>query len=298
MPRANVGTLLENIVLVEVTKSLLANSVKGNVIDFINSFVMPPISEWRSKVSDYGLDPNSLTHVSGRPGLSADYTSLMAACHRYDSARGPNGALLFNLILRISDRIGRFWLNDAPDENMRYTNEPFDLAALNPATDAILRTTSVSSEVATCRRLFPDSLLDLEKQLNHWRIQSSAARLGYLDPDMYAPTQREPNSAHTDSSSVRRFLSLLGYGYDAPVACVQFTANQMNEALDQQIDGLRGDGLAMNFDVCVCRHGRYAVIIFHRNFGFDFATAVHSSWNDWCSTALRRPRPYALEINM
>jgi len=298
MPRANVGTLLENIVLVEVTKSLLANSADGDVIDFMNSFVMPPISEWRSKASDYGLDPSCLSRVSRRPVLSGDYCSLMAACHRYDSARGPNGALLFNLILRTSNRIGRFWLNDAPDENMRYTNEPFDLAALNTAVEAILSTTSVSGEVATCRRLFPGSLEELEIQLNNWRVQLSSARLGYLDPDQYTATAREPDSAHTDSASVRRFLSLLGEGYDAPVACVHFTSNQMKEALEQQIHGLRGDGLAMFFDVCVCRHGRYAVIIFHRNYAFDFATPIYSSWNSWCSVALRRRIPYALEINM
>lgn len=208
MPRANVGTLLENIVLVETTKYLLNRTTNGSVIDFVNSFAMPPLSEWRLKNSDYGLDGMALDRVSTLRDLDIDYTSLMSACTGYDSTRGPNGALLVNMILCISNRVGRFWLNDAPDEEMRYTNEPFCLSELNAAAASVLRSKSSLSEIASCQRYFPESMDDLESQLEVWRKQPAVARIGYLDPDMYSTTRAEPDSPHTDSESVRRFLQL------------------------------------------------------------------------------------------
>lgn len=299
MPRANVGTLLENIVLVEVANSLVQRTSEG-VIDFINSFVMPPISEWRVKRSDYGLDSSSLGSLLQLEISGTDFLSLMALCTRFCSSGGPNGALLFNLFLRLTNRCGRYWLNDLPDEEMRYRGESFSLDALNEVAVKILNSAgflcNIKSEIATNRHPFPKSLDHLVTTLRNWEKNPPVARMGYLDSDQYAVNERSLESPQTDSDSVRKFLSLMRSNFEGPIASVHFTTNKMQSVREAQIEGLKKDGAANGYDAYVFEHCRYAVVVHYRLCDEDFADRVQNAWNRWSIHTLGKRRPYVLRI--
>jgi len=84
MPIQNMGTLLENIVLVEAMR-LLAQENQGNrPIDMLNSFAMPPLSEWRGHRTNHGFGMAQLrTLQAGPQPLPVD--SYQACCGRVSS---------------------------------------------------------------------------------------------------------------------------------------------------------------------------------------------------------------------
>lgn len=71
----------------------------------------------------------------------------------------------------------------------------------------------------------------------------------------------------------------------------------MKETLDEQVKCLKMDGCAMDYEVCVFRHGRFAVVVHHHNCGTDLATEIRDAWDNWSSLALNRPKSYKLDIN-
>ena len=61
MPIQNVGTLLENLVVVEAASHLLTRCADtGATLEFVNAFAMPPLSEWRPNAQNAGFNDRVL----------------------------------------------------------------------------------------------------------------------------------------------------------------------------------------------------------------------------------------------
>lgn len=296
MPRANEGTLLENIVLVEAARTLCELTADGDTIDFVNSFVMPPLSKWNSKPKDNGMTTEALSNIAKCQDAGRGYANSMKASLNFQPDSGPNGALLTALTLKMNKREGRFWLNDLEEQETRYKGERFQLHQVEEVANQILAVPSSNWTIETCPDFFPESLGNLAARLGRW--SAPAARLGYLDPDFYSPTDRDPQSPQTDSASVRTFLETLLGGLSIPVISVHFTCNQMTEVFAAQIAGLCEDGKTTGFESCHFTHGRFATVVHFANtpqsFGAEFVQRVNGSWSEWARLALKRKRPYVL----
>lgn len=296
MPRANEGTLLENIVLVEAARFLSEVTTQGETIEFLNSFVMPPLSEWRSKEKDNGMTTEALKRVATAENAGDGYSGLMKRSLNFSHDVGPNGALLAALTFKLNQRQGRFWLNDLEESQTRYQDEQFSLGEVESVAASILSQTPSNWQVQVCHQHFPNSLNGLSQTLSQW--QGAAARLGYLDPDFFSPKSRDDDSPQTDSASVRHFLEILGEGFVGPVLSVHFTCHQMGDELAKQVEGLKETGIAAGFESCHFMHRRFAVVVHSANVPHEFQSAfaqrVNDSWAEWGRIALLRKKPYVL----
>src|SRR5438309_480875 len=135
MPIRNMGTLLENIVLVEAMRLIHRDATPDYPIEFLNSFAMPPLSEWGAHPVASGFNAAHLTHLrtSPQPVPQDSYQGLLWSCLQQPPSnpgtRGPNGALLCALLAHHLRAPLRLWLNDIP--NGHYGNALPDLAAIN-----------------------------------------------------------------------------------------------------------------------------------------------------------------------
>ena len=121
MPIRNVGTLLENIVLVEAFRLLDAIVPREGIIDFANAFAMPPLSNWGPHPKDTGFKQHNIEAI---PNLPANddrplYLRLLRRCVEHDPNTGPNGALLVTMSALLSGRSLRSWVNDLSDDDER-----------------------------------------------------------------------------------------------------------------------------------------------------------------------------------
>jgi len=303
MPRANEGTLLENVVLVEVARLVLEQTPNGAIVEFVNSFVMPPLSQWNSKSSDRGMTGTALERITNMDILGSSYTALMKLVLQPDRSKGPSGALLFCLLAAMEQRTARFWLNDLDDDNaqLRYPDETSRFDHVPQVASQLLNQSLEDFAVSSVGQPFPQSLNVLQAQLTNWNQEGkAAARIGYLDPDFYAPNGRADDSPQTDSDSVRRYLQLLKNNFVGPVVSAHFTCNQMGSELQKQVLGLLRDGTAEGFNCCVFSHRHFAVVIHHANWPTtsinEIETRVRDSWSEWGRLALNRPKPYMLHF--
>src|SRR4051812_679769 len=94
MPMRNMGTLLENVVLVEALRAML-EADQRSVAQFANAFAMPPLSEWREHALGrcFAREGHLLLAAGERPEPGT-YADLMWHCLQHRGDAGPNGALL------------------------------------------------------------------------------------------------------------------------------------------------------------------------------------------------------------
>jgi hypothetical protein len=111
MPLRNHGTLLEQVVLLEVAR-LLFEQPGTEPVDFANSFALPLLSDWKKGTHDAQFDAKKLLANVQQPGPVASYSQLLASTCAPDAKQGPNGALLIALLARWLAIPLRMWLND------------------------------------------------------------------------------------------------------------------------------------------------------------------------------------------
>ena len=209
MPRLNHGTLLENLVVLEVTRVLTANAAA--TVEFACSFAMPPLTQyWHRSLHEPLNNPKfnvsvmaNLLNGKFAVGSPTSYSALLYGCIANapnlpvvtyalnDAAQscefgGPNGALLAALLTRQQGQALRIWSNDLADDRARYRGVP----AID-ATSECPRTTEYSAALlpgigpvpesnSFCGQDFPDSVA----AMTLW-CGKCAVRIGFLDPDAY-----------------------------------------------------------------------------------------------------------------
>ena len=160
MPRLNHGTLLENLVVLEVTRVL--TTAPETTVEFACAFAMPPLTQcWHKTVHEAGNNPRFNAEVMAnllkgalQVGVPTSYSSLLLDCLRNpsnlpvvpyavpDAERlfefgGPHGALLAAMLARQNGQTLRIWSNDLADHRTRYRGAPTPNAATEcPRTSA------------------------------------------------------------------------------------------------------------------------------------------------------------------
>lgn len=272
MPFQNTGTLLENLTLVAATR-LLFSTTEGP-LDVASAFSMPPLTVWRraERYADASplftiqqLDAVARTAPDAAPDT---YRALLHQCLAYDRLRGPNGALLIGLLAAHHGRPLRAWVEDTDAASAHYGPTQSHLEALGTYVSTISRPAHGSpfrALVATDTP-FPECLRELRAQLTTWmRDRPAAARLGYLDPNVYAP--HAASGPRTSSASHRRWLQALRKEAPDWAVSVHFSSNRDVRTHLQHLAHLHADA----------QHAGYTVSRTYRHQAHTTTVSVHSA---------------------
>jgi hypothetical protein len=313
MPIRNMGTLLENVVLVEAMRAF-AQANPSSPIDFLNSFAMPPLSGWCPHRTASGFSAAQLNalQVGQQPTPPESYQGMLWSCLQQPPGQpgilGPNGAILCRMLALLLRCPIRLWLNDIP--NGHYGNALPGLTTINAIAQQVLALPATpSSETLVCGEPWPDSLTHpTESSLTHtltaW-TQPAHARIGFLDPTRY----RISNGlgGETDSFSHRQWLLLLASDDACPVISVHFTGHNHWPTLRSELQSMHEDGVATGYPhTLVACHSYYHVVCNIRSPKGPEAThalavtlkqMVQAAWTSWFQT-IRRHAAAALVVEV
>jgi hypothetical protein len=316
VPFQNTGTVLENIVVLEAARVLMQVTGETGPLTLASAFAMPTRSPWRhaakyaheGSLTDDVLDALAQAdRVRQAPPTS--YPALLHACLRDDRSQGPNGALLVAVLAQHEGHPLRLWLNDLPPARARYGASLPTKADLQRLLLDLLGEADDDAghdglhAVATCDVPYPDSLDALQTTLARWTDDGAcAARLGFLDPNVYHADGRD--GPETSSDDHRAWLRALrtgptdgGDAFGGPVVAVHFTAKRHTPTLHDDLRRLHQDGTAAGYPVSAAyMHRHYAVHASVRGCdGCDpnaladaLDAAVTRAWDTWCAVAVRR----------
>jgi hypothetical protein len=285
------GTLLENIVLVEATR-LLFDETEGGPVEFVNSFAMPPLAEWRRHpATSYFNDERIAACINSHEAEhSTDYAGLLRACCERDPFLGPNGALLVGVLAtRLGKRL-RYWLNDM-GESPHYPGAVEQLRGFGPLLARLVPDGQEPLAVSVCNLPYDASLANLRDALDVWREAGNpVARIGFLDPDRYRVSGRSP--AETSSVDHRRWLRIVEEGVSGLALSVHFTGHRNYPTLRTELESMRRDAESQGFQASLtARHGYYTTTIsIHDPGGPTSArwrldalrTQISAAWELWC----------------
>lgn len=210
MPRSNLGTLLENIVVLEAARLGLTTLPGQSAMSFASSFAMPPLTQTvatRKEAARYTTFNNaSVTELSRHPIPGGSLKQFISLCranlpgvpvcgYRTTTAEdtvypagGPNGALLAAMLACQLGRTIHLWLND---DGGRYGEVPPatpNSLSESPRTlahaGALVGGTACGTVTHTADR-FPDTIADLRAWLDRPPASDCPVRVGFLDPDTY-----------------------------------------------------------------------------------------------------------------
>lgn len=312
MPIRNMGTLLENLVVVEALR-VFACASPSAPIDFLNSFAMPPLTEWRTHTTDYGFSAAQLNVLQAgqQPTLPESYQGMLWSClqqpHGQSGTMGPNGALLCRILAHLLRCPIRLWLNDIP--NGHYGNGLPELAAINKIVQQTLALPATPTSVTvvcsdpwpSCQTQPPGS--NLTDTLTAWN-EPAHARVGFLDPMRYRI--KNGTVGETDSLSHQQWLRLLAIGDACPVIAVHFTGHNNWNTLRPEIQSIHEDGVATGYPHTLVAHHSYyhAVCNIRSPKGPDEARVlattlqqtVQAAWTSWFQTIGRVADALAVEV--
>jgi hypothetical protein len=308
MPIRNMGTLLENVVVVEAMRLLSRGSGESAPVDFLNSFAMPPLSGWCAHRTDYGFSAAQLNALQAGPppGPSSSYQALLWLCLQqpFDlpGTLGPNGALLCAMLAQLDSYPVRFWLNDVPDGH--YGNALPGLAAINETAQRVTGATRPpQNAVITCNAPWPGCQASLKDTAALW-TSGSRGRLGFLDPMRYRVSRAA--GGETDSESHESWLGHLAGGVTCPVISVHFTGHSDWPSLRPEIQHMHSDGHKAGYShTLVARHSYYHVVCNIRSsqgvgasgaIANELRSLLQKAWRSWFVTIRRAPDDLTIDI--
>lgn len=266
MPIQNVGTLLENIVVVESVRLVIgtkATKTSNNPLEFVCSFAMPPLSKWGWNAQNAGFSDAVLDTVVGAEfgANDASYPALLHDCLTYNREKGPNGALLAAGVSTRSGAPYKMWLNDIRDGH--YENALPDLANLNAIHNDVYCQAPIppTYNPNVCPCPYPDSIKDLMETLGQWcHAHRPCGRVAFLDPNRYRINGR--NGPQTSSADHRDWLRAVQAPHPVATLAVHFTGNQYQPHLEQELASLHKDAVASGYIASLAfRRQHYAVFV-------------------------------------
>jgi hypothetical protein len=304
MPIRNVGTLLEQIVVVEAARLVLSIVPERKTVDFLNCFAMPPFSAWTQHDNDPGYSDQDLQHLEDTDEIedATSYPGLLRACLLTHQG-GPNVALMVGLLASLQGRRLKMWLNDLADERVHYANAVEDLQNTANLVAAMSPPNSTIPTVEVCGEPYPDSLTRLRETLDSWQNSEPAgARLGFLDPMKYAVSRDDAAFNHTTRKDHREWLGKLGGTPSLPVLSAHFTGNRNQPVLANELHSMSQDGFERGYLLSIeFRHNYYAVVV---NVVGDVAqavaladrleTSICQAWGQWYTAVAGRRSPCSL----
>lgn len=312
MPRLNTGTLLENLVVLEVTRVLASRP--DTSCEFATAFAMPPLTQWWHK-SDSELQMNPRLNASVIQRLLAGQlpvgapTSLPALLRaslsnapslpvvpyaQTDATQrlpfgGPNGALLAAMLREHYGQPLRLWCNDLPGAG-RYRDDAHEAATECPRTSRLAQALvhgapSAPNLDAFSGQPFPQSVAEFSA----WRRPCSV-RIGFLDPDTYT-AGGAPGLGQVDSNDHVLWLTNLHVDA-ASTAGVTFFANHNGPGRPALISAFHEDARADFPRSVVFQHDFFMVGVKLRAPDGDAVLAtiqgnVMDAWAAWCTAVGR-----------
>ena len=309
MPRLNHGTLLENLVVLEVMRFLATTA--ETTVEFATSFAMPPSTQiWHKTLAEPGNNPrfnanvlddlrNGVLPVGPPTSYSAilrdcllntahlpvvDYAQHDAETQLYEYG-GPNGALLATMLRHRQGQSIRVWSNDLTGPDARYT-------MINPIADATtecprtnLYATALSGIIGGhlqrdgfCDWQFPLSV----PQLVAW-CGICMVRVGFLDPDSYV-AGGVAGPGQVDSMAHVQWLTNL-YRDALCTAGIMFFAHQIAEKRLMLIAAFHNDAVQEYPHSILFKHGNFMVGVKLRCPEKDhiplIINGVWDSWKTW-----------------
>lgn len=252
MPFQNTGTLLENIVVLEAARQLLEQTT--GPIDWASAFSMPPLTVWR-RAERYAREDSSfsiqeLNRLASNPPPRAPngYAAFLHRCLQHSRVNGPNATLLVGLLAQQKERSLRAWVEDVPVPTSHYGPTQAPLDALGTYVSVIgYKAHSPFDRLSVCSQMYPDCIASLDDTLQHWSKAHTtpAARLGYLDPNVYVSDTRA--GPQTSAPDHRQWLRALSRGTVPWSVSVHFSSNRNQEALVAGLRAMRVDGNACGY---------------------------------------------------
>jgi hypothetical protein len=304
MPIQNIGTLLENIVLLEAARALM--SCTQGRLALLNAFTMPPLGPWREAAKyEYqgGFSDAILDHVAAIGTPAADsYVAFLQRCLRYDRTLGPSGALLVALMGHAAGRKMEMWLNDLADPHSHYPGTVGGLQDFLGTLATLGTAGSTSDRPRVCTVPYPLSLEEMTTSLSEMAEAPLGGLLGFLDPNCYNRDVRD--GPQTSSKDHREWLERLSRAA-VPTLAVHFTSKRDTPTLLADVGALHVDGQDAGYSRSrAFKHSTYVVSVnaFHPS-GVDAAQellvalsdGVVGAWKVWYRDAVRRSRgPAAL----
>jgi len=296
MPIRNVGTFLENLVVVEVALSLLERCRSdGAPLDFINSFAMPPLTPWCWHSQQSGFDAGTLERVieETEPTSLQGYAGLLRANLRKDKNRGPNAALLLAGASLQKGVHCRMWLNDIRDGH--YGDAIPELEQIESCAQNVYGSDAAGKGRLTVRVsdvAYPGSI---EKLADVLRDSQPCARLAFLDPMGYRI--RRPRPYQTSSSDHRRWLTELAF--DGLTCAAHFTGNSRQPTLCRELHSLHQDAVYAGYAVSRAFKRQHYVLFLAvhspreeeaERVASEIEVAIQSAWVRWGNDFARRGR--------
>ncbi|MFH1118049.1 MAG: hypothetical protein V1792_29360 [Pseudomonadota bacterium] len=313
MPRLNYGTLLENLIVLEVMRLCFDHSAPEEATAFASSFAMPPLTEcWCKSENERNNSPNFdhdfLRHLTGRQNPEQSLKELWSLCvinqpdlpiceyraaqpdnMRYD-AGGPNGALLGAMLDAQLGRTIHLWLND---NGGRYGLIPPRVLSAHselPATlvrGGALVGMPIEGTTAVHPGVFPDAIAGLRA----WLAEGNAhfgTRVGFLDPDNYAQGQ----GAEVSPYDHRLWLRTLATDCEQVLSAMFFACQNRgrdNVERNRLIARFHNDELGMYPQSLVFEYGILQTGVKIRwpanqitELVADLSDRVQEAWHDWC----------------
>lgn len=311
MPRLNHGTLLENLVVLEVTRVLATKA--DTTCEFAAAFAMPPLTQWWHKSGpeaknnpkrNRDIVTNLLAGniVTGSP---TSYSALLRIClanaprypvvpyasdaHERFPLGGPNGALLAAMLRCYHGQPLRLWCNDLAGVG-RYRDADHGAESqcvLTGQYAVALTQHGQPSRDDFCGRSFPDSVANFAA----WRRECEI-RVGFLDPDAYTGT-RTAEPSKVSSAGHCDWLTNLHIGASS-TAGIMFFASQDAPGRPALITAFHTDIVSEYPRSVVFLHGNYMVGVKLRGQTAERAIpaltrAVADAWAAWSSLVNRKP---------
>ncbi|HJT78902.1 MAG TPA: hypothetical protein VJ739_17020 [Gemmataceae bacterium] len=323
MPRLNHGTLLENLVVLEVARVLTRRTEA--TVEFACSFAMPPLTQcWHRTQQEPVNNPRfnagvmaNLLNGTFAVGAPTSYSALLRDCLANapsfpvvpyaltDATQlceygGPNGALLAALLTTRRGQSIRIWSNDLADHRARYRGTPVpDASTECPRTTEYAAGLSPGNSAMPgvdlfCGQEFPDSV----PAMASW-CGGCAIRIGFLDPDSYVAAGA-PVPGQVDRSAHCRWLTDLHRDAET-TAGVMFFASQYAPGRPALIAAFHDDARDDYPRSVVFCHGNYMVGVKLRCHETDrihlIIDRVRDAWVSWSEMVGRDADGLSWDLN-
>jgi hypothetical protein len=322
MPRLNHGTLLENLVVLEVARVLTAST--PGTVEFASSFAMPPLTQcWHRTQSERVNNPRFNAEVLVKLLNSAfavedptSYAALLRDCivntpklpvvsyALKDASQlcefgGPNGALLAALLAKRYGRYIRIWCNDIADGRARYCvadfNSSTECQRTNEYAVALSPGDGVTPAVdAFCGIDFPDSVSAMVSWCGRCSI-----RIGFLDPDTYVAAG-SAKLGQVDSAAHSKWLTCLHRRAEI-AAGIMFFADQFAARRAVTMAAFHNDARSDYPRSVVFLHGNYMVGVKLRCQLRDHLSLIVDSvchaWASWSELIGRDADGLKIDVN-
>ncbi|MGO9118300.1 MAG: hypothetical protein ACLQPD_11920 [Desulfomonilaceae bacterium] len=311
MPRLNFGTLLENLVVLEVTRLCFDHSPQEDAIAFASSFAMPPLTQcWSKSENEQSNSPvfNHTFLLDLAKGHNAEQTlqelwslciinqsdlpicDFRAAqqgdiCH---STGGPNGALLAAILAAQRGRTLHVWVNDSGGRyGLTPPNVPNSQSEL-PTTLArggALAGVPVKGTTTEDFGLFPATIASLHAWLTQRNLHVNT-HVGFLDPDNYAE-----GLTRVDPVDHQHWLRVLATDCERVLSVMFFACRYSgpgNVTRNQRITLFHNDEIGLYPQSLVFVYGSFQTGVKIRwpanqisGLVADLSQRVQDAWHDW-----------------